>query len=237
MSHNQKEVFVKEETKISKILHEGITSLVGDKSQLFALKEKTLKCMDERTPGGIHLAGAGILLGEEKTLQFIKDAQIEKVTWHKECGAVGLYLKKQGQTPSGEQIDEEAKKFAEALAKKAGIEVAEEEMAGETSFHAARAIYFDNTGEFNFTEDLPTGFVISRKFLPSDYAAEELKIAVSIAFGDHGFGKLFSVEQPLLVVAVSSLDEIDPIQQEIEAALIDIDEYKEGRIKLDHIIA
>jgi hypothetical protein len=236
MSHNKEEIFNKEESKITDILKKGINNIIKDKPALFDLKELTLKCMDERTPGGIHLAGAGILLGLYNAIEFIKKAKINKVTWHKECGAVALALKKRGERPTPDEIDERAKEFSESLAKEAGVEVEEEIMAGETTFHATRAIYFDNTGEFNVTEELSPGFVISRKYLDKEYAQEELKIAIAIAFGDHGFGELFSVEQPLLVVAVSEADQIDETDLEIEAVLMDIEEYKEERIKLDQII-
>ena len=236
MSHDKEDIFKKDEKRITEILDKGIDNIIQDKPALFDLKEKTLKCMDERTPGGIHLAGAGILLGLCNAVEFVKRANIDKVTWHEECGAVGLALKKRGEKPSPDEVDQEARGFAEKLAKEAGIEVGEESMAGVTSFHAARAIYFDNTGEFNPTEELPAGFVISRKFLDKDYAAEELKIAVSIAFGDHGFAELYSVEQPLLVIGVSQTEEIDEVDLEIEGALMDLDEYKEGRIKIDQIL-
>ncbi len=236
MNHNKQELFKNEEARISEILNLGINNFVKDKSTLFGLKERTLKCMDERTPGGVHLAGAGILLGLNNAVQFVKEAKIDKVTWHKECGAVALALMKRGEHPTPDEIDQRAQEFSEELAKEAEIEVEEEIMAGVTSFHAARAIYFDNTGEFNVTSNLPCGFVISRKYLDKDYASEELKIAVSIAFGDHGFGEMFSVEQPLLVVAVSTLDAVDGIDLEIEGALMDLDEYKEGRIKVDQLI-
>jgi hypothetical protein len=236
MSHNKKEIFKKEEQRISEILKIGINNLIKNKPALFNLKERTLKCMDERTPGGIHLAGAGILLGLHNAVEFVKKAKIDKVTWHKECGAVALALKKRGEKPTPDEVDGKAKDFSQNLAQEAGVEVEEEIMAGATSFHAARAVYYDNTGEFNVTDELPPGFVISRRYLEKEYALEELKIAISIAFGQHGLDELFSVEQPLMIVAVSALDEIDQIDQEIEGALMDLDEYKEGRIKLDQII-
>lgn len=236
MSHNKAEDFKQGEAKITEILDKGINNIIQNKSALFDLKELTLKCMDERTPGGIHLAGAGILLGLYNAVDFVKKAKINKVTWHKECGAVALALQKRGERPTPDEIDEKAKEFSENLAKEAGVDVEEEIMQGEISFHAARAIYFDNTGEFNVTEELPAGFVISRKYLNKEYAQEELKIAISIALGDHGFGELFTVEQPLLIIAVSPLDQIDETDLEIESVLMEIDEYKEGKIKLDQIV-
>jgi len=236
MMHNKEEVFKKEENRITEILHQGINNFIKDKKALFNIKERVLKCMDERTPGGIHLAGAGILLGIEKAVEFVKKAKITKVTWHRDCGAVALSLKNEVKNPSAEEINDRAKEFTEELASKAGINSSEEEMQGETAYHCARAIYYDNTGEFNINNEVPTGFVISRKYLDKEYAQEELKIAASIAFGSHCFGDLFSVDQPLLVVAVSELGQIDSIDLEIEEALMNLSEYKEGRIKLDQII-
>ena len=97
MSHDKEDIFKKDEKRITEILDKGIDNIIQDKPALFDLKEKTLKCMDERTPGGIHLAGAGILLGLCNAVEFVKRANIDKVTWHEECGAVGLALKKRGE--------------------------------------------------------------------------------------------------------------------------------------------
>jgi len=236
MSHNKKEIFARSEAIVKKILEGGVEKFVKNKSELFDLKERTLKCIDERTPGGVHLAGSGILLGVEKAIAFIRTAKIDKVTWHNQCGAVALYLKNQGQSPTGEKIDETARKFSETLAERAGAVVEEEIMQGETSFHGARAIYFDNTGEFNVAEELPAGFVISRAYLEKDYAQEELKIALSIAFGDHGFGELFTRAQPLLIVGISDRETIGEIITELKQAVSGLPEYKEGKIKIDQLI-
>lgn len=236
MNHDKQKVIKEGEAKITEILDRGINNVVLNKPELFALKDRTLKCMDERTPGGIHLAGAGILLGMDKSVEFVKKAKVDKVTWHKECGAVALYLKKKGGKPTEAEVDKEAKKFANELAEKAGIEVGEEIMQGETSFHAARAIYFDATGEFNITRELPVGFVISRAYLDKEYASEELKIVVSIAFGDHGFAELLSVERPLLIISVVKEQDIDRIDMEVEEVVMNLPEYKEGRVRLDQII-
>ena len=51
----------------------GLRSYVVSLSNLpdaFKLADRFVRCIDERTPGGVHLAASGLLLGEERAKRF-----------------------------------------------------------------------------------------------------------------------------------------------------------------------
>ncbi|MBU1613236.1 hypothetical protein KKC87_02285, partial [Patescibacteria group bacterium] len=81
------------------------------------------------------------------------------------------------------------------------------------------------------------GFVISHHYVPADYVAEELKIAVSIAFGDHGFGELFGKDLPFFIIVFGrTLEMVENIKKEAQNILKDTQEYKDGKIKVDGVL-
>lgn len=116
--------------------------------------------------------------------------------------------------------------------------IAAEEMERPAAFHIARVVYFDAMGGFNPNKEvgLPTGFVIERKFVPAEYALAELKVAINIAFGDHGFGALFTKENPLVIIILAGTTEMENIKKEITEAIKDIKHFQEGKIKIDGVI-
>jgi len=251
--------------KLNPIYRDGIQQFLEsfeNPEKVFELKDRFLRCMDEGTPGGLHLAGTGILLadlanlsvedlvaapGWPKLKRFIESAHIGGFTYHKDCGAVKLYEDEKG-LPL--ETDEDAQKFAELLAQayreESGqdIPVIETPLIRAEGLHQAVAIYYDGTGSFDPSQNdnLPAGFVISRKYLDSEYAKKELEIALRIATGGHGFdlkdsdreGK-FSEETPLLIVGVSSADGVDTetLLTEIEAI---IPEELKQSIRIDSLV-
>lgn len=86
-------------------------------------------------------------------------------------------------------------------------------MRGNEEFHDARAIFWSADPTFD-----PSSLV--DKFLPphflsnglafgvnEDYCKEELKTLAGIALGDHGFGSLFSSENPFYVISIGKNEE------------------------------
>ena len=227
---------------------------------------ETVCCMDEGTAhkdlsgeAKFTLAGSGILYpaaSEEERLQKVVEKMIElgveNITSHGGCGAAKLAYQRDflGIDPDSitkQMVDDYAKAWSKKLSDKLkelghasefkNIELSDLERPAE--FHTARMAYFDAVGGFNPNKeiDLPLGFVIERKFLPADYAAEELKVAVQIAFGDHGFDKLFTEETPFIInVFAADENELEKIKNEVAAVLADNEYFKDKRVKIDGLV-
>lgn len=266
MSHNQnhshhnsdselKEYWDKENPILEEIYNVGMKEYakrVSDIEKAFVLKDRNLRCIDERTPGGLHLAGAGILLDLdkeelEKVKEELKENNIEGVCSHAGCGAAKLYADLSGQDMS--RADELARWWAKELAGILNVpykghigEVGQEEMRKPLRFHNARVIYLDGIGKFDYSlaEGLPAGFIINCN-LSMNNALKEAKIAASIATGDHGFGNMITKESPLLVIAIGnnekselSLNKIKGEAEKLIANLIEENpEMYKDRLKAD----
>jgi hypothetical protein len=195
----------KDADKVAHIIHDGMVVYVARLEGLdlaFSENPKTLRCIDERVNGNVALAGSGILMGVEATVAALRQAGIEAVTSHIGCGAVALYCQDQG--IAGEDIDQTAQDFARQVANKLGVPYTDHQPV-DPQFHIARVIYYTSAPTFNpqLVEGLPTGFVISRSYhLDATAALKEVAIAIGIATGDHGFGNLFTSDQPLLLIAL-----------------------------------
>jgi hypothetical protein len=171
-----------------------------------------LRCIDGRTPGGVHLAGSGILMGDTWDLSLALaegtagQMGVKFVTYHPDCGAAAAFAKAHPEL--GMSGDEAGRKFATKLAERLGVPAREQELIGSSGFHHESAIYYDGTGTFDpkRVEELPAGFVISRRYLDSGYALKEAKMAIGIALGAHGFGERFDRDHPLLLVAIGGRD-------------------------------
>lgn len=234
-----------------------------DLKKAFVKEMAVAVCMDEgcahkdyNGEGKLAVAGSGILLpakSEEERVQIaarlFNELGIKNITSHEGCGAVGLAYKRDfpGSNPSKEELEE----YGKAWTKKVTAEmdrmkcearfdhIAAEEMVRPAEFHNARVVYFDGVGGFNpnHEADLPMGFVVSRRFLPGEYAAEELKVAISIAFGHHGFGELFTMEIPFIIIPLAgSEEELEKLKNEIEEALQGNEHFQNKKIKIDGLV-
>lgn len=187
---------------------EGLPNL----GKAFELEDRSVRCIDEGTPGGIHLAGSGILLSTdekraelERILEELRGAGADGVYSHAGCGAAKLYA----ETVKGDHDPNNAEgyaiEWAQALAK-----LLQAPYKGHITdlkrpdFHNARIVYYDGSGRFDpfRMREIPDGFIISRYYLDQRYAMEELRIALSIAFGHHGFGDKFTEDSPLIVAPI-----------------------------------
>lgn len=175
-----------------------------NKKLTLELNDRYLRCIDEGTPGGIHLAGEGILYPKAaEDLQGV----ITGIYSHEECGAASLYASQNHiMTDNADKIgDEKAKELAQVLGIPYLGSIPLTEMARPSHLHVARAVYYTGQ-EFDPTRiGLPKGFQIDR-FIISDsqYAQYEVELAVSIAMGSHGFAGKFTAESPFYLVAVGN---------------------------------
>jgi len=212
MIHNDIDVrhlFAEGADVITAILERGMQVYVADVDVASAVaRDRWIRCIDEGTPGGLHLAGSGILLGEnwegslEQAAEVVREMDASGVSWHRGCGAVANFVKAHNEVK--DDVDEVAERFARELAVKVTLPCREQMLMRPEGIHIARAAYYDGAGQFDPSrvEGLPSGFVISRRYLGKTYALKEAEMAVGIALGHHGFGELFTSKQPFLLVAV-----------------------------------
>lgn len=257
-----------ENDEIKTLLNDGVEKYFKtefpDLKNAFTNDLQCVICMDEGTAhkdyGGENkfcLAGSGILFpaGSEeeritKTAKMFVDLGITEVTSHEGCGAAGLAYKRDfpGTTPTAEQIENYAKNWSKMVSEEMGrlghVEnynhIPAEEMERPAEFHVARVVYYDNIGGFNPNKEigLPMGFVIERKYVPVEYAQEELKVAVDIAFGHHGFGaERFFKDLPFVIIPMSdSQAGLEELKKEITSVLSENSFYKEEKIKVDGVV-
>lgn len=202
------------QTVFSEIYKSGVKDYLEGLSILgeaFKLQDRSVRCIDEGTPGGIHIAGSGILLSTEDRRNELKNATEELigagadgVYSHEGCGAAVLYAETVMHNPAGvrEYAIDWAKKLAAEL--KVPYKGHISDLARPKEFHNARIAYYDGSGKFDpfRIKEIPDGFIISRYFLDRDYAKEELRIALSIALGHHGFGDKFTADNPFIIAPV-----------------------------------
>ncbi|MEK9156249.1 MAG: hypothetical protein AAB360_03020 [Patescibacteria group bacterium] len=193
-----------------------------DIARAFVPQDHNLRCIDEGTPGGIHLAGSGILLSIDEAAALAREAGVRGIHSHEECGAAKIYAENEKLDPA--YADEYAAEWAKALAERLAVpycgHLKINQMNRPSGLHTAVAVYYDGTGTFDYSPlpDLPKGFTISRRYLPVDYAKKELRITLEIAFGNHGFGRLFTAGEPLFVIVLAGQGEaLSPDQLLAEA--------------------
>lgn len=194
---------------------------VPDLKQAFNPKDRSLRCIDEGTPGGLRCAGSGILMDESTAIEEFRRAEVDGVYSHEECGAAGIYAKQRGLDPS--KSDEYGIEFAKQLARKLNVpykgHIGIAEMARPSGLHTARVSYYDSTGRFDPArlKELPNGFVIDRRHHPAEYALQEMKVSINIALSPHGFGEKFTAEAPFILMAIGGAElkkELEPLAAE-----------------------
>ncbi|MFA5127841.1 MAG: hypothetical protein WC457_02435 [Patescibacteria group bacterium] len=238
-----------------------------DLRHAFIEPQRCVCCADEGTAhmdingeAKFALAGSGILYpagGEAERLEKVAKIMIERgvknITSHDGCGAGGEAFKRAfpEADPHDPDLAQKIAAYTKAWADKLADKMRElghdaerthipaNEMVRPEKFHNARVIYFDGVGGFNPNKevDLPKGFVVERKYLPADYAATELGFLSNIAFGHHGFGELFTADNPFVLIAMArTADEADSLKKEIETTLAENENFKSEKIKIDAIV-
>jgi len=214
-------------------------------------------------PGKFEMAGSGILYPAaswEERLDKVADIMIglgiTQITSHDGCGAAGLACKRDGiQT---DRPDKYGIKWAQDLQNKIMEKtsgkrdvtyrhIQSKEMVRPDEFHLARVAWFDATGRFNpaaLGDNIPMGFVIDYKHdtekatdaTEKNYPFEELKVALSIAFGGHGFGEKFNEQNPFVVVVMTEDEqELEQLKERIFQFVADLNIAEETKkaIKVD----
>lgn len=220
-------------------------------------------CMDEGTAhkdvngmAKFCLAGSGILFPAQNEDERVKKVAelfiklgIKNISSHGGCGAAGLAYKRD--FPDKKEVKaEELEEYAKNWSKKVVEEIQRqnneaehfhmvaEEMERPVEFHIARVVYYDAVGGFNSNKEvgLPVGFIIERRFVPVEYALNELKVAIKIVFGNHGFGELFTKENPFVIIILAGATELESIKKEITEAIKDDKNFIEEKIKIDGMV-
>ena len=187
----------------------------------FRNNDGVARCMDERTPGGIHAAGSGLLISDgagkfdddiAEQVAFLKAAGAKEITRHRGCGAEAAWAKELGLTD--QEAEEKLAKRARNVAEKLNVPysmIEFDKMApfGPKDGHRTGVIYYDATGKFDYSKvkELPAGFIISRGLHPSaEYSLFETEFAVGIIFGHHGLGEKWFKEnnEKLSIVVIGN---------------------------------
>lgn len=229
-----------QELKKGKNLAEALKAMPGFNEAFCDLD--TILCSDGRVLGGkkIGLAGSGVLFSPEDRTAFIQanKGKAKLVTSHEDCGAAADAFKSLVENRTGLTADEYGRECAESMADDLNADhkyLPMEEMAEER--HNEAGLTIDGTGRFDSTnlKDFPPHFTCTAAGLGvSDaYVLKEATILIGIAMEGHGFGKLFTEEDPFRLMIIAK----DNIQAEHYLTLLKpiVAKY-DGRIKADSVI-
>ena len=221
-------------------------------------KKFVVMCVDERLLFGqeglfnenecpVQTPGSFILCSKEEREKIFTDLPIYGFTSHEGCGACKVYAKQRGLDE--EDTDAHGKEFGQKIVeelREKGRDVYYRHITGDEmhhpkEFHIARVVYYINTKTFNpfaLSEDergrLPIGFGISRAHFNEGIAQKDLKLCISIAFGAHGFGNLFTEEEPLLIVPVAvDEDSLENMKTEVNDVVKTFAVEDQKRVKID----
>jgi len=225
--------FKEQEEVMQKIYRTGARSYfesLPDLVKAFSPHDRWIRCIDDRTPGGYHSAGSGILRKEEEVLASFRAAQVQGITSHDGCGAAAMYAQKNSLTSNP---DEYGKRWSEQIAGKLGVPYKHIEISKP---HNARICYYDGTRRFNFSnvDSLLPGFIVSRRIQDSATSINEAEITANIALGDHGFGKLITEDRPFVVVAIGQSEkELEEFKKELTPTLSNFG----NKVKIDGFVA
>ncbi|MBI4653158.1 hypothetical protein HY750_02800 [Candidatus Kuenenbacteria bacterium] len=205
--------------------------------------EVVIGCIDSGIEKRIPLAGSGILfLTEDELLEFIKKRKVDVITSHDGCGAALIWARKKDLNINQEGADKLAMTYIHNIANKAGIKyryIRADEMKRSQDFQPARMVFYNNIKDYypSVIKGLPPTFSIERFTLFNvENAKERLKLAIKIAFGDHGFGERFTEKNPFIIACcLNEGDDFDEIKKEVNKILEEMDIKKE-RIKVDYFI-
>lgn len=207
-------------------------------SKSFVEEGGVLMCIDEgvdpedENGNAVYMAGSGILFQKDqlkdpeerrkKLVEALRGKKITGISSHADCGACALFCREAGQGAPDETACEWAQKLADDLK----VPYVGHITPNRPEFHHALVAYYDGTGKFIAPQraGLPCGFVISRAIIDdAKHAAFELELASKIAFGDHGFGSLFTTEHPFTFCVVydpkSTTLTKDVLLQEVQAVV------------------
>jgi hypothetical protein len=210
-----------------------VESLPGWNDAFTLVNDPQICCMDEgiAVPGSFRAAGSMLGWSLADVHEFCQKAGVRSLTSHESCAASGgvykHYLIEQGLDPEVGYLQEDSEAFTQMKTKQLVEDLNEKycidtdtkkysygghiplsEMDRPKSQHIARVIYYNGSVRaFSpvLEPSLPSGFVIDRAPTNAHNALAQVKIALSVAFGSHGWGDLINSNQDtskLLVVVI-----------------------------------
>lgn len=202
-------------------------------------------CMDGRVApkeNGVAIAGSGILIKDDPVardllVQALRAQGIRKVFLHENCGAVGLYASIKG--ISQDRAQEEAQTWAKELTRLlGGNDEKTETLPVDLDFHNEQLVYVTLSEHFCLKNapDFPTGFQVDAGVVSFANVLAQVKVAIDIALGHHGFGDRFTEKNPFtVVVAARNEEELKTIQNQSD--LVQLVSKHDGRVVIDGFIA
>lgn len=180
----------------------GQTILCDKKDRENFIKKMKGKIHEVRSHSGCGAAGVAFKNFSEKNKKLIE----------KEAISLGFDPKKFFSDKEKSEADELGLLYSFCLAKKIKALFSHssfKKMRGEKEFHDARIIFWSSHSEFDPVslgeKKIPPHFLANCLAfgVGEKYAKKELEILSGIALGDHGFGSLFTSENPLFVISVA----------------------------------
>ncbi len=202
--------------RMAEIRKNGGFSVLAEKHQS-EVKEMTshtgdcVFCMDGRVApkeNGVAVAGSGLLLKDDDEAKefFVSELRsrgVKKVFLHEDCGAVGLYAKIKN--ISLEQAEKDAQQWAEELTELLGGNEKPKKLPVALDFHNEQLVYITFTNNFCIKNapDFPTGFQVDANVVSFENVLAQVKVAINIACGSHGFCERFTKDSPFTIVFVT----------------------------------
>ncbi len=202
-------------------------------------------CMDGRVApkeNGVAIAGSGILIkndpiARDLLVRTLRAQGIHKVFLHEDCGAVGLYAATKG--ISQERAQEDAQQWAKELTLLlGGTDEQAETLSVALDFHNEQLVYVTLSEHFCLKDapDFPTGFQVDAGVVSFANVLAQVKVAIDIALGHHGFGERFTKKNPFtVVVAARNEDELKTTQDNPD--LVQLTAPHDGRVIIDGFVA
>lgn len=195
----------------SALLEQARTKPLERDSMAFEVHDHACTCIDEGTPGGYRDAGLGILdpEGFDAVVARMRKSGVTSVESHAHCGAVTKAAReKLGPDATEAEVDAFGQDWAERVASALGVpHVHRTELKRPAETHDAHVIYVDMVGGArpdHVPEKLPKGFVVTATEAAPEYVAQQARVAVDIALGEHGaYNAQYSVDKPLHVVLLA----------------------------------
>lgn len=212
-SDNVRRMFWKEQDKVERLGMELPATVLAPPRGFCP----AVGCMDEGVteihskPIAVRLAGSGALIGSDLLAskgvmaKIMKQYNLGLISHHHDCGAGTILVERLGR--SAEEGDAAIESFANSVVSATGQRVSAVHAALHRSPHQHIAVchYYAGTRVAPQLGGLPAGFVTSHFVLgKSTYGKHELAMAAGIAFGDHGFGDLFTEEAPYTIVVIAA---------------------------------
>ena len=201
-----------------------------------------LKCADPGTPGGLHVAGSGILWDKDAVAKApVLRSSVRGVTAHAGCGAVNIFMAAQGhktistseETGESGAADPNAtcgSAFSRNVAASADLPFRFiRHLARPPGYLHARCIYYDVSNRFSYVRSplLPPGFTLSRGIVSAPVAAASVAGLVQLAFTaavppkQNPFATRLSATTPFVLVPVGPADALAGLKTEIDKLVAD----------------